>query len=80
MYRINLVADSHRKKPEPPTFTVLENTVRVAKSENIIAIPFEITGYPEPYLQVFKNEVEISKLSHIYLGKEIKLYENALQH
>lgn len=59
---------TQKNKPQPPNFTVLDDIIHTDKADSVVSIPFEITGHPEPYLQVFRNDVEISKLSHVLLG------------
>ncbi|XP_035702852.1 uncharacterized protein LOC110846713 isoform X2 [Folsomia candida] len=62
-----IVEGTQKNKPQPPNFTVLDDIIHTDKADSVVSIPFEITGHPEPYLQVFRNDVEISKLSHVLL-------------
>lgn len=59
---------TEQRKPEPPNFTVLTEIVKASNEDPTLTIPFEISGFPEPYLEIYRNNVEISKLSHVLLG------------
>ncbi|CAL8138300.1 unnamed protein product [Orchesella dallaii] len=65
-----IVSATEQRRTDPPTFTVLKEIVKSSTQENVLTIPFEISGFPEPYLEIYRNNVEISKLSHVLLEGE----------
>ncbi|ODN01221.1 Myosin light chain kinase, smooth muscle [Orchesella cincta] len=64
------VSATEQRRTDPPTFTVLKEIVKASTQEHVLTIPFEISGFPEPYLEIYRNNVEISKLSHVLLEGE----------
>jgi len=62
-----------KRTKEAPDLKRLEGSGTLCESNGDVSVPILLSGYPQPFLQVFCNNQELTKAHKATLGKNLNI-------